>query len=97
MNIALIISVAILIEALVEYGKSIVDMFEGGDRKTGITQLITIVCGIFMAFAFKVNAFDVLGIAVKITQAICCPNLQNELRFTYENIGNATGVGFTGH
>lgn len=67
MNITLIISVAILIEALVEYGKSIVDMFEGGDRKTGITQLITIACGIFMAFAFKVNAFDVLGITVDPT------------------------------
>ena len=67
MNITLIISVAILIEALVEYGKSIVDMFEGGDRKTGIPQLITIACGIFMAFAFKVNEFEVLGITVDPT------------------------------
>ena len=67
MNIALIISIAILVEALVEYGKSIGDMFEEHDYKTAITQLITIVMGILLAFAFKINVFEVLGIEVSAT------------------------------
>ena len=64
MNIALIISVAILVEALVEYGKSIEGMFSEHDYKTAITQLITIGMGILLAFAFHINAFAVLGIDV---------------------------------
>jgi len=46
MTIAVIIAVAILIEGLVEYGKNIVDMFYGGDKKTAITQLVTIAVGV---------------------------------------------------
>lgn len=64
MELGLILAVAVLIEGLVEYGKTIVDMFETGERKTAITQLITIILGILIAFAFNANAFAVLGIAV---------------------------------
>ena len=64
MNFVFIISIAILIEALVEYGKSIAEMFCGDDIKTGVTQLITIATGIMMAFAFNANAFTVLGFDV---------------------------------
>lgn len=64
MNFVFIISIAILIEALVEYGKSIAEMFCGDDIKTGVTQLITIATGILMAFAFNANAFTVLGFDV---------------------------------
>ena len=46
MNVALIIAVAILIEGLVEYGKNITEMFYGGEKKTAITQMVTIVVGI---------------------------------------------------
>lgn len=67
MEFALIIAVAILIEALVEYGKTIVDMFETGDKKTGITQLITILLGILIAFAFKANVFELLKMSVNPT------------------------------
>jgi len=64
MNIAVIIAVAILIEGLVEYGKNIADMFYGGDKKTAITQMVTIVIGIALAFAFGANMFIPLGLTV---------------------------------
>lgn len=64
MNIAVIIAVAILIEGLVEYGKNIADMFYGGDKKTAITQMVTIVVGIALAFAFGANMFVPLGLTV---------------------------------
>lgn len=63
-NIAIIIAVAVLIEGLVEYGKSIADMFYGGDKKTAITQIITIVVGIAIAFAFNADMFAPLGFTV---------------------------------
>ena len=64
MNIAIIIAVAILIEGLVEYGKNIADMFYGGDKKTAITQLVTIAVGIAIAFAFNADMFMPLGLTV---------------------------------
>lgn len=64
MNVAIIIAVAILIEGLVEYGKNIVDMFYGGDKKTAITQLVTIVVGVALAFAFNADMFVPLGLTV---------------------------------
>lgn len=64
MNIAVIIAVAILIEGLVEYGKNIADMFYGGDKKTAITQMVTIVVGITLAFAFSADVFIPLGLTV---------------------------------
>lgn len=67
MNIALIVSVAILIEGLVEYGKSIADMFMSDDKKTGITQLITIAIGVGLAFAFNADLFIPIGLTVNHT------------------------------
>ena len=64
MNVAIIIAVAILIEGLVEYGKNIADMFYGGDKKTAITQIVTIVIGIALAFAFSADMFIPLGLTV---------------------------------
>ena len=67
MNISIIIAVAILIEGLVEYGKTILDMVDTGERKTAIIQCITIVVGILMAFAFNADIFATVGIAVNHT------------------------------
>lgn len=64
MNIAVIIAVAVLIEGLVEYGKTITNMFYEGDRKTGVTQIVTIIIGIGLAFAFSANMFVPLGLVV---------------------------------
>lgn len=64
MNVAIIIAVAILIEGLVEYGKTIANMFYEGDKKTGVTQIVTIIIGIALAFAFNANMFVPLGLTV---------------------------------
>lgn len=57
-TIALIIMVAILLEALVEYFKTILHMISEGDYKTAITQAVTICAGIFLSFAFKTQLFN---------------------------------------
>ena len=70
MNISGIIAVAILIEGLVEYGKTIGDMVENGEKKTAITQCITIVIGVLLAFAFDKDLFATVGMAVNHTIGI---------------------------
>ena len=57
-TIALIIMVAILLEALVEYFKTILHMICEGDYKTAITQAVTILGGIFLSFAFRTQLFN---------------------------------------
>ena len=56
--IALIIMVAIVLEGLVEYGKSIMYMVEDEEYKTAITQGITIVLGVCMSFVFGCQLFN---------------------------------------
>ena len=57
-TIALIIMVAIVLEALIEYFKTVMHMVETREYKTAITQAITISLGIFLAFAFKLQLFN---------------------------------------
>jgi len=57
-TIALIIMVAIVLEALVEYAKTIMYMFEEYEYKTAVTQLVTIVIGIGLAFGFHTQLFN---------------------------------------
>lgn len=57
-TITLIIMVAIVLEGLVEYGKTIEHMFTSRDYKTAITQCITIVLGIALAFIFNLQLFN---------------------------------------
>lgn len=57
-TIALIVMVAILLEALVEYFKTVLHMISEGDYKTAITQAVTIAGGIFLSFAFKTQLFN---------------------------------------
>lgn len=57
-TIALIIMVSIVLEALVEYGKTIDRMVVARDYKTAITQGITIILGVVLAFVFKVQLFN---------------------------------------
>lgn len=57
-TIALIIMVAIVLEALVEYFKTIMHMVEEHEYKTAITQGITILLGILLAFAFGLKLFN---------------------------------------
>ena len=64
MEIGIIIAAAVLVEGLIQYGKTIAQAFETGEKKTGITQLISIIIGILIAFAFGANAFEALGMVV---------------------------------
>jgi hypothetical protein len=64
MNIALIVAVAVLIEGLVEYGKTIADMFDSGEKRIALIQVITIVIGVGLAFAFDADMFIPLGLTV---------------------------------
>ena len=64
MEFGVIIAAAVLVEGLIQYGKTIAQAFETGEKKTGITQLISIIIGVLVAFAFGANAFEVLGMMV---------------------------------
>ena len=64
MEFGAIIAAAVLVEGLIQYGKTIAQAFETGEKKTGITQLISIIIGVLIAFAFGANAFEALGMAV---------------------------------
>lgn len=57
-TISLIIMVAILLEALIEYGKTIDKMIVDKEYKTAITQGITIILGIGLAFVFNLQLFN---------------------------------------
>lgn len=50
--------VAIVLEALVEYAKTIMYMFDEHEYKTAVTQLVTIVIGIGLAFGFHTQLFN---------------------------------------
>lgn len=54
----MIIMVAIVLEALIEYFKTIMKMITDGDYKTAITQAITILLGVGLAFIFNLHLFD---------------------------------------
>lgn len=57
-SIALIIMVAVLLEGLVEYAKTIMKMVDEQEYKTAITQGVTIVIGILFAFIFHLHLFN---------------------------------------
>ena len=57
-TIALIIIIAVVLEALVEYGKTIDKMITSRAYKTAITQGITILLGIGLAFVFNLQLFN---------------------------------------
>ena len=50
--------VAIILEALVEYAKTLMYMIEDEDYKTAITQGVTILLGIFLAIVFNLQLFN---------------------------------------
>lgn len=56
--IALIIMVAVLLEGLVEYAKTVMKMVEDQEYKTAITQGITIMVGVLFAFIFHLHLFN---------------------------------------
>lgn len=61
-GITLIIVLAIVTEALVEYGKSIGKAFAGNDIKTAVTQVAAILASVLLCFAAGADLFQVVGI-----------------------------------
>lgn len=61
-GLTLILALATLTEALVEYGKSIVKALAGNDKKAAITQLVAIVVSVLLCFAANADIFQVVGI-----------------------------------
>lgn len=61
-GITLILSLAIIIEALVEYGKSIGRAFISNDIKTAVTQVVAIVLSVLLCLAAGADLFKVVGI-----------------------------------
>ena len=61
-GITLIIALAVVTEALVEYGKSIAKAFTGNDTKAAVTQLAAILASVLLCFAAGADLFQAVGI-----------------------------------
>lgn len=62
-GIILIITMAIITEALVEYGKTIAKGFSGKDIKTAMTQIAAIIISVLLCFAAGADLFRLAGIS----------------------------------
>ena len=61
-GIVLILALSVLVEAIVEYAKSISKVFTEKDYRTAITQLSAAIIAIALCFAANANLFAALGI-----------------------------------
>lgn len=61
-GLTLIIALAIVTEALVEYGKSLGRAITNKDIKTAITQIVAVVVSVLLCFAAGADLFQVVGI-----------------------------------
>ena len=61
-GIMLIIALAVITEALIEYGKSIGRAFIEKNTKTAVTQLVAIAASVLLCFAADADLFQVVGI-----------------------------------
>lgn len=61
-GITLILALAIVTEALVEYGKSISKAITGNDIKAAVTQIVAIAVSVLLCFAAGADLFEVVGI-----------------------------------
>lgn len=58
----LAVVMAILVEALVEYGKTILGAMESREYKTAVTQLLAIALAVALCVAVQADVFAALGI-----------------------------------
>ena len=61
--ILLIIMLSVVVEALIQYAKSIAGAFDSKDWKTAITQLFSVAIGITISFSTGADMFAALGIS----------------------------------
>ena len=62
----LILSLAIIVEALVQYAKTIITMLENKQYKTFGTQLAAILITVFICFAAGADIFALMGISFSV-------------------------------
>ena len=65
-GIILILALAVVVEAVVEYIKSIGKMFATGDWKTAVTQLSAAAIAIALCFAAGADLFAALGLLIPL-------------------------------
>lgn len=65
-TVVLALIAAVVVEALVEYGKSIAAAVTSKDTKTAITQLCSIAISVGVCFAFGADIFSALGIGINV-------------------------------
>ena len=65
-GIVLIIVLAIVVEAFVEYGKNIGKAFIAGEWKTAVTQLAAIALGVLICLATGADLFAVVGVVFAV-------------------------------
>lgn len=65
-TIVLALIAAVVVEALVEYAKTIVNAVATKDYKTAATQLCAIVLSVGVCFAFGADIFSALGITLNV-------------------------------
>lgn len=58
MNITPIIAVPVLVEGIITYGKTIIEMIDNGEKRTAIIQGCAIILSVFLSFMFNWNLFD---------------------------------------
>lgn len=61
-GIALIVVLAIVVEALVEYAKSVVEMFTKKQRKNAAIQGVALVASIMICYAANADLFAIIGV-----------------------------------
>lgn len=61
-GIVLIVVLAIVVEALVEYGKSLIAGFKTGGWKAPVVQLVAMAVAVLLCFAANADLFTVLGV-----------------------------------
>ena len=62
----LILSLAVIVEALVQYAKTVIKMLENKQYKTFGTQLATIFIAVFICFAAGADIFALMGISFSV-------------------------------
>lgn len=61
-GIVLVVVLAVLVEAFIEYAKSFIKMISDGEIKTAITQVIAIAVAVALCMAAGADLFVALGI-----------------------------------
>lgn len=61
-DIALVLALAVVVEALVEYGSSIFNAFHAREWKCAVKQICAAAVSVLLCFAAGANLFEVIGI-----------------------------------